>query len=168
MKDVFKNPILYYIAAPVMIGLWPLLVWAVYLPAAQKGIEDHMIQYERAKPIIEEILTLDPGRLEFADSNDSAAEFTYGDAVDRVAGKCGIAPSKCDLRSGTVMIARGQKSQSANVDLKQVDITKFANFLSTIQLRWANLQCEQVKLTKKQDLADADMWDADMKFKYYY
>jgi hypothetical protein len=168
MKDVFKNPILYYIAAPVMIGLWPLLVWAMYLPAAQKGIEDQMTQYKRAKPIIEEILTLDPGRLEFADSNDTAAEFTYGHAVDRVASKCGIVPSKCDLRSGTVMTARGQKSQSANVDLKQVDITRFANFLSTIQLRWANLQCEQVKLTKKQDLADADMWDVDMKFKYYY
>jgi hypothetical protein len=168
MKDVFKNPILYYIAAPVMIGLWPLLVWAMYLPTAQKGFEDQRKQYERAEPIIEEILTLDPGRLEFADSNDTAAEFTYGDAVNRVANICDIAPTKCDLRSGTVMTPRGQKSQSANVDLKQVDIAKFAKFLSMIQLRWANLQCEQVKLTKKQGLSDADMWDVDMKFKYYY
>jgi hypothetical protein len=168
MKDIFKNPILYYIAAPVMIGLWPLLVWAMYLPAAQKDFEDQRKQYERAEPIIVEILTLDPGRLEFADSNDTAAEFTYGDAVDRVASICDIAPSKCDLHSATVMTARGQKSQSANVDLKQVDITKFAKFLSMIQLRWANLQCEQVKLMKKQDLPDSDMWDVDIKFKYYY
>ena len=32
MKDVYKNPILYYILVPVVVALWPLLVWSVYLP----------------------------------------------------------------------------------------------------------------------------------------
>ncbi|MHC4425020.1 MAG: hypothetical protein ACYSYV_02860 [Planctomycetota bacterium] len=168
MKDVFKNPILYYIATPVVIGLWPLLVWAMYLPAAQKGFEDQRTQYERVEPIIVEILTLDPDRLEFADSNDTAAEFTYPGAVDRVARLCDIPETKYKLSSAMIMTTREQKSQSANVDLKQVDITKFAKFLSMIQLRWEHLQCEQVKLTKKQGVPDADMWDVDIKFKYYY
>jgi hypothetical protein len=52
------------------------------------------------------------------------------------------------------------------VVLKEVDITKFAKFLSTIQLRWANLQCVKVKLTKKKGLRDT--WDVDLDFKYFY
>jgi hypothetical protein len=69
-------------------------------------------------------------------------------------------------RGGASGSAAGQKSQSAKVGLKQVDITKFAKFLSTVQLRWANLQCSQVKLTKKKGLPDT--WDVDLDFKYYY
>jgi hypothetical protein len=168
MNDIYKNPILHYTAVPVIVGLWPLLVGALYLPAAQENIKDEMAQYKRAEPIMMEILTLDPDRLEFADSNDTAMEFTYGGAIDKVAGLCGIPPSKYKLNSAMIIAARGQKSQSANVDLKQVDIVKFAKFLSMIQLRWASLQCERVKLTKKQGMPDSDTWDVDIEFKYYY
>jgi hypothetical protein len=52
--------------------------------------------------------------------------------------------------------------------MRQVDIAKFAKFLSMIQLRWGNLQCERVKLTKKEGLTDKDVWDVDMEFKYYF
>ena len=65
------------------------------------------------------------------------------------------------------MTADGKpKSQSANVTLKQVDLAKFAGFLSTIQLRWSNLQCSKLKLTTKKGLTDT--WDIDLEFKYYY
>ena len=168
MKDIYRNPILYYIAVPVIVGLWPLLVWAIYLPAAQKDVEDQIAQYKKAEPIMMEIFTLEPDRLEFADSNDTAADFTYGEAIDRVASLCRIPPSKYDLSSGTAIDLQGKKSQNASVDLKQVDIRKFARFLSMMQLRWANLQCEQLKLTKKKNLPDNDMWDVDIKFKYFY
>lgn len=168
MKDIYKNPILYYIAVPVIVGLWPLLVWAIYLPAAQKDVEEQIAQYKKAEPIMMEILTLEPDRLEFVDANDTAADFTYGEAIDRVASLCRIPPSKYNLNSAMAITTNEQKSQSATVDLKQVDIRKFARFLSMMQLRWANLQCEQLKLTKKQNLPDNDMWDVDIKFKYYY
>lgn len=168
MKDIYKNPILYYIAVPVIAGLWPLLVWAIYLPAAQKDVEEQIAQYKKAEPIMMEILTLEPDRLEFADANDTAADFTYGEAIDRVASLCRIPPSKYNLSSAMIITTNDKKSQSASVDLKQVDIRKFARFLSMMQLRWANLQCEQLKLTKKQNLPDNDMWDVDIKFKYYY
>jgi hypothetical protein len=115
-----------------------------------------------------EIFTLEPDRLEFADANDTAADFTYGEAVDRVASLCRIPPSKYNLSSAMIITTNDRKSQNASVDLKQVDIRKFARFLSMMQLRWANLQCEQLKLTKKQNLPDNDMWDVDIKFKYYY
>ena len=168
MKDIYKNPILYYIVVPVIVGLWPLLVWAIYLPNAQKDIKEQMDQYKRAEPIMTDILTLEPDRLEFADANDTVADFTYGEAIDRIASLCRIQPSKYNLSSAMVMTTRGQKSQSASVDLKEIDIRKFSRFFSMMQLRWPNLQCERLKLSKKQNLPDNDMWDVDMELKYYY
>ena len=166
MKDIYKNPISYYIVTPVIVLLWPLFVWAIYLPAAEKGVVDQQAQYRKAEAAMMEILTLDPDRREFADANNVGAEFNYAGAVDNVARSCGILPSKYKLSSGTIQTTSGQKSQSATVNLKQIEIVKFARFLSMIQLRWANLQCNRVKLTKKPGLPD--MWDVDIEFKYYY
>ncbi len=166
MKDIYKNPILYYILVPALIGLWPLFVWAIYLPAADKNLKNQQAQAEKAEAIMMEILTLDPDRREFTDANNVGAEFTYAGAIDNVARSCGIPPSKYKLSSGMLITSRDQKSQSASVSLKQIDIVKFARFISIIQLRWANLQCNRVKLTKKPGLPD--MWDVDIEFKYYY
>ncbi len=166
MKDIYKNPILYYILTPVIVCLWPLLVWAVYLPAAEKSQEDQKAQYKKAEAIMMEILTLDPDRRDFTDSNDVDVEFTFDKAVAKVASSSKIPPSKYKLNPGMPQISRGEKSQSATVSLKQIDVVKFSEFLSTIQLRWANLQCNRVKLSQKQGLSD--MWDVDIEFKYYY
>ena len=166
MKDIYKNPILYYILIPVIVCLWPLLVWAIYLPAAHKEIEEKINQCNDANDIMFQILTLDPDRREYADSNDVGIEFTFDKAVAMVAGTSKIPPSKYKLNAGSLQTSGGQKSQSATVSLKQIDIVKFSEFLSTIQLRWANLQCSRVKLTQKQGLPD--MWDVDIEFKYYY
>ncbi len=166
MKEIYKNPILYYTAIPVIMLLWPLLVWAIYLPKAQEELKETMNQYKQAEPAMMEILTLDPGRLEAADPNDNTAEFTYYRVVDRVASLCGIPPSKCDLNARSIQTSGGQKNQSANVKLNQIDITKFARFLSTIQMRWPNLQCTKVILSQKPGLKD--VWDVDVDFKYYY
>jgi len=167
MKDIYKNPILYCIVVPIIVALWPLLVWAIYLPAAQKDVEEQITQYKRAEPIMMEILALDPDRVEFVDSNDTATEFTFGGAVDRIANLCRIPPSKCKLSSGMIInTPKKGKSQTAVVDLKQVDIATFAKFLSMIQLRWTNLQCERVELNKKE--GQPDVWDVTIKFKYYY
>jgi hypothetical protein len=169
MKDIYKNPILYYVAVPIIVGLWPLLVGAIYLPAARTDVQEQMEQYNKqTRPIMDEIVTLDRGRLEFADSNDAAADFSYGGAVDWVASLCKIPSTAYKVSSSMIITANNQKSQTANVDLRQVDIAKFAKFLSMIQLRWGNLQCERVKLTKKEGLADNDVWDVDIEFKYYF
>lgn len=166
MKEFYKNPILYYIAVPVVVSLWPLLVWAIYLPDAKKDLQESMAQYDKAEPLMMEILNLDPGRRDSLDPNDNTAEFTFYRAVDRVASLCGIPPSKCELNARSAQTSGGQKSQSANVKLSQIDITKFARFLSTIQMRWANLQCTKVILSQKPGLKD--VWDVDVDFKYYY
>ena len=168
MRDIYKNPILYYIVVPVLVGLWPLLVWAMYLPRAKSDVQEQIAQYKKAEPIMMQILTLDPGRLDFADQNDTTAEFTYGGAVDWVASLCKIPPTAYRVSTSTILTANNQKTQAAKVDLRQVGIVRFTRFLSMIQFRWGNLQCERVKLTKKAGLPDNDMWDMDIEFKYYY
>ena len=168
MKDIYRNPILYYILVPIVVGLWPLLAWAMYLPRAESDVQEQMAQYKKAEPIMTEILTLDPGRLDFADQNDTVAEFTYGGAVDWVASLCKIPPTSCDVSASTIMTANNQKTQTAKVALTQIDIVRFAKFLSMIQFRWGNLQCERVKLTKKEGLANNDLWEVDIEFKYYF
>jgi hypothetical protein len=166
MKQIYKNPTLYYIIAPVVAALWPLLVWGVYLPSARHNWHVESSQYNKAQDVIKEILALDSERLTFTDSQNDTAEFDYASAIDKTSRLCGIPPTDYKLNSGIVITTAGQKSQSAKVTLKQVDIAKFAKFLSTLQLRWANLQCTQVKLTKKKGLPDS--WDVDLEFKYYY
>ena len=166
MKDIYKNPILYYILAPISVALWPLFIWGIYLPDAEDNWQAEKTQYNKAQKIMAEIITLDPGRLEFADAKNIAAEFDYAIAVERIASLCRIPSSNYNISSKPIRTSGGQKSQSAMVVLKQVDITKFARFISTIQLRWANLQCEKVTLAKKKGLPDT--WKVDLDFKYYY
>lgn len=166
MRDIYKNPTFYYIVVPIAIALWPILVWGIYLPRARGGFEQEHAGYYEAERVMMDILALDRDRLDFADANNTAVEFDYAKAVHRVAALCQIAPDDCKFNSGMVMISAGRKSQSAKVGLKNVSVKTFARFLSTIQLRWADLQCTKVKLTKKK--GSPDSWDADLDFKYYY
>jgi hypothetical protein len=166
MKDIYKNPVFYYVLAPVLVALWPLLLRTVWLPGAGKSWNLEKKQYEDSQAVITEILTLDPERVEFANTKNAKAEFDYAIAVEKIASLCQIPASNYNLSSGMVVTTSKQKSQSAKVGLKQVDIGKSARFLSMIQLRWAKLQCVQVKLDKKKGLPD--MWDIDLDFKYYF
>lgn len=166
MKDVYKNPNFYYIFVPAVAAIWPLLVWAVYVPDAERSLNSDIEQYEKAQKTIEEILTVDIDRLDLADAKTGAAEFDYVNEVYRIIALCGIPQANCKINSGLIIKSGEQKSQSAKVIFKDVDIVNFAKFLSTIQLRWANLQCTKVNLTKKKGLPDS--WDVDLDFSYYY
>jgi hypothetical protein len=166
MRDLHKNPLFYYIGIPLLLALWPLLIWAFYLPHAEKSWDSQKKQYEKAQKIITEILTLDPERLDLAGSKAGSADFDYAIVVEKIASMYHIASANYKLSSGIILTTGGQKSQSANLTLKRIDLSRFANFLSTIQLRWACLQCTQIKLTKKKGLPDA--WDVDLALKYYY
>ena len=156
----------YFLLAPALTTLWPLLLWSVYLPAADQNWSSEMTQYEKAQKVITEIITFDPDRLDLADAKAASAEFDYAAAVERTASLYGIPPTSYKLSSSMIITSAGQKSQSARLSLKAVSVTQFANFISNIQLRWSNLQCTRLKLTKKKDSPDS--WDADIDFKYYF
>lgn len=164
MRDIYRNPALYYVFVPIAVALWPLLVRTVYLPNAEDKWLREKVQYLKAQEIMEEILTLDRDRLANADSKATAAEFDYSVTVDKIARLYNISytvNSKPIKTSST-----GQKTKNAVVILKDVDITTFAKFFSTIQFRWADLQCIRFSLRKKKGLPDK--WDVTMEFKYYY
>jgi hypothetical protein len=166
MRDVYKNPTLYYVLVPVAMALWPLFVGGLSLPQAKQTLAEEMKEYGQAEKVIEEILTLDRDRLDFDGAKEGAAEFVYATEVDKVARLCDISSANYELNSKPKRTAKGQVSQGCRVVLKQVDIATFARFLSTLQIRWTNLQCENITLTKRKDLPDA--WKVDLNFKYYY
>lgn len=165
-KDFYKNPLFYYILAPVLMAIWPLFVGFVYLPAIEKASTRDQKYYEDAQPIIDEILTLDPERLRITEGKAAGGQFDYASAIQKVASLNRIPPASYKLASGMLITTSGQKSQSARVSLKDVNITQISNFLSTIQLHWPDLQCNTLKLTKRKDSQDS--WDADFDFKYYF
>jgi hypothetical protein len=166
-KDIYKNPLFYYVLVPVIVALWPLLVWAVYIPQTERKWENEKKNYEQAKQHINKILNIDKERLEYSSGNTVKEEFDYVVAIDKIARKCGIPASKYTISSKPARrTADGQKTQSAMISLDGVSIKTLSEFLSTITLRWANLQCERIKIDKQKGLDD--IWDVDMDLKYFF
>jgi hypothetical protein len=166
IKELYKNPMFYYIVVPALAVLWPVILWGIYLPAVRIGLNEDMSQYDKAMQIFDDLHTIDPGRLNQPKEKDAKVDFDYATAVQQTAGFASIPAGNYKLTSGIIITSQGQKSQSASVSLKEVDVTKAMRFLSTIQLRWSSLQCTKVTLKKKKGLPDS--WDVDFTFKYYY
>jgi hypothetical protein len=166
IKEIYKNPMFYYILVPALAVLWPAIIWGVYLPAARASLSEEMDQFAKAEQQIEELLAADPERLNATKAKQTAAGFDYATAVQQTAEFCSIPTASYKLSSGIITKTEGQKTQAANVSLKGIEVIKAARFLSTIQLRWSGLQCTRVALKKNKGLPDN--WDVDMTFKYYY
>ncbi len=164
MKDIYKNPLLYYIGVPLVVGLWLLLVRGVYLPRAREAAEKKHNEYDKAYAQMLEILNLDPDRA--TDSNEAPKQFSYSSEVYRVARICNIPDSKCTLSSKGIIKTRDQKTQGATVVLQDIDIESFAKFHDSLVFRWPGLECERIKLT--QTKGPPDTWRIDITFKYYY
>jgi len=166
MRNIHRNPIVYYVLIPVMIGMWPLLVWAVYLPAAERNRDDDYRLRRESQTNIMDILEIDPQRTSAADPNRVAGEFAYARAVDREANLCGILPSNKSVSAGDIITMSGKMRQDARVELKDVSIVQAARFLSAMQSTWVNLTCDKIELSKKKGMPD--QWDVTLDFLYYY
>lgn len=167
MREVYKNPILYYLLIPMLVGIWPLLVWGVYLPKAVsvRGIEGALVVQGQVD--VNDILGIDPDRPIRTTKNPVSTEFSYYAAVDQAANLCKIPPSNWTCAAGNNMVSSGKKRQDARVKLIGVSIARAANFLWTIQsMRPNRLTCENVKLQIKKGMPD--QWDVDFSFLYYY
>jgi hypothetical protein len=167
MKDIHKNPIFYYVLVPAITGVFPLIAWGVYVPGIRSILTEEKEQYQKAQVLIGELLRVDPQRIEFTQQKGRSARFDYATAVQQAAEFCLVPSSSYRLSSGIITTSGGgQKSQSANISLKDVDIAKAARFLSTVQLRWSGLRCTKIALRKKKGMPDS--WDVDFAFKYFY
>lgn len=165
MKDFHKNPNFYYLLIPLLAIIWPVWVIAVSLPDARENQARERKEYINCQVLITDILQLDPERLELAQLRNKAGEFSYASAVEQIAKLCRITSPDYKLHTSAPMKVGGQEIQAAEVTIETVDIARFSKFLATILLRWPNLQCTQLKLTKEKGRPDA--WKAKLKFKYY-
>ena len=166
MKDIFRNSILYYIAVPVLIAVWPALVTALYLPDAREKLTSDMSDYNQATDIMLDILSLAPERTEAANPNKEQKEFKYYEVVSNIASLCSIPSNKYELNTGTAISSANSRTQNATVRLNDIDVTSFAKFLSMIQAHWPKLVCNSVTLNQKP--GSPDQWDVHIDFKYYY
>jgi len=166
MRELYRNPMLYYALIPVLAGAWPLLVWAYYLPEAKATWERDQQLYGEAQALMVELLEKDPDRLNAAEESQKLGEFTYHEAVPRVANLCRIPSAKVNLSTGDIVKSAGKKTQQARVSLSDVNIVQTARFLSTIQSMWVTLTCDRVKLSKREGMPD--QWNMDLNFKYDY
>jgi hypothetical protein len=166
MRDIYKNPMLYYLIAPILVGIWPLLVLAMYLPAARDSMSDERAQCVEGQTYILDILKYDPERLSFGTGADASGEFSYNKAINWAANLCGIRSTSIAISAGGIITSADKKTQNAKVTLKAIGIVQAATFLSQIQSRWVGLKCDQTTLTKKEGVPD--QWDVDMKFWYTY
>ena len=166
MRDFYKHPFFFYVAVPAFLILWPVSAWLIQSPAANKALANAKYQYVHAQDVIDEIIALDPDRLQLIDPKNASAQFDYAIAVQKVASMHRIPPASYKLASGMLIKTGGQKSQSARVSLKNVNITQVADFISTIQFHWPDIQCNTLKITRRKDSSDS--WDADFDFKYFF
>ena len=166
MRELYRNPILYYLLVPVLACAWPLLVWGFYLPRAQEDWKKDNESFWKARDLIVEIMEKDPERMAAAEETRKLGKFAYAEAVDRVANLCRIPSGNWNQTTGSIVISSGKKMQQARVSLQDVSIVQAARFLSTIQAMWVDLTCDRVKLNKKEGMPDR--WDMDLNFMYAY
>ena len=166
MKEIFKNSLIFYIAVPVLVAIWPALVIGFYLPAAQTRLDEDISDYAEADNTMLDILSLAPERTQANDPNKQEAKFAYDQVIPEIAALCSIQPAKYKWSTGTIIDSKNSKTQSASVRLTDVDITTFAKFLSMIQAHWPKLLCDTLTLNKQEGYPDE--WNILIEFKYYY
>ena len=166
MKDLYKNPMLYYIGVPVLLAAWPLCIGTRYLPAAQKDLAKWKGYMPDVNSVAGEILRLDPERLDDK-ATTGPEQFDYTTAIGRAASLCSIPSTNWSYNTGIkTKSAKGQQSETATVTLRGVGIVQVCQFLSRLQQSWPHLECTSINLT--QDKKVADRWDAKVDFVYFY
>ena len=167
MRDFYREPVFYYVLAPILIGLWPLLVWSMYLPRTQEQYETEQGDLIDAQAGIMEILTLDPDRLDIVDPNDSTlGKFAFLQAIDRAVNLSNIPSDGYKPNIYPPRKVQGKDIQTARLNLEDIGIKQVAKFLTEIQSTWVNLTCDSVKLTHREGMSDH--WDVDIDFTYVF
>jgi len=167
MNDIYKKQIFYYVLVPVLIGLWPVWLLTIGVPGVKDDLQKGMAEYVEAEKLINQILgELDPQRLDYAKTKKEGEAFDFITAIDQVTKLCKIPQTGYRLSSSPVRKTRGgQSNQDASMTIDRIDIEKFARFLSVMHMRWSNLQCSNVTLSKIK--SEKDVWKADVRFIYY-
>jgi hypothetical protein len=167
MKEIYKRPIFYYVLVPVLIGLWPVWLLFVGIPGVKDTLENSKKDYLEGQNHIQLILgELDPQRLDYANKKKAGEGFDFITAINQVSQLCKIPLTGYRLSTSPQRkVKGGQSSEDASMTIERIDIEKFTKFLSIMHMRWSNLQCTNVTLSKIK--GEKDNWKADVRFIYY-
>ena len=166
MQEFYKKTNFYFVLIPAIATLWAVLTWAISNPTAAKEWTRAQKDYKQAQDIVAKIIDIDPERLEFEKQKGKSAQFDYATTVEKYAQQWKIPPSNYSLQSGREMKRGGQKTKGASLQINPTDVATFTQFLSSMMYRWPDLQCDQLNLIKQK--AGPDMWNATIKFTYFF
>jgi hypothetical protein len=165
LQELLHNPRLYYVLVPLVCALWPIYAGVYGLHSSNANWTRESTSWQDAQKVITEILQYDPEHLK-SKQNKAVAEFSFPNVVDQIAKSVNISSTNYKLQTTPVAKTQGGKeTQDASITLRQVDLAKFAKFLSNLQLQGANVQCTLIRLTKQKGAADT--WNADLTVKYF-
>lgn len=167
MKELLKNPNLYYVAAPVVGALFTLLAALVFYPGAVTKWQDSESEFKEARQWAEKLLALQPERLAFkVDEKNTAENFDFTVVINDFAKAFEISPSNYTTSVKGEVKKQGKRARSATVSIKTIDIEKVCKFLSTMLAYWPDMECDVLSLDKGK--AGKDDWKADLTLTYYY
>jgi hypothetical protein len=167
MKIDYKNPNLYYIAVPVLAGLWAILAGLVFYPNSIRAWDISQTDFESIEKQINQLMTLQPKRLEYkADEKAEPEDFDFTKTVNDFARVFSISDSNYNLTVRGLTKRAGRQTRSASIVVKSIDTEKIAQFLSALLLRWPELRCEVINFEKIKNTKND--WKVNVSLTYYY
>lgn len=167
IKERLKDIKFYLVAVPLVVACWAVYAWAVALPAAKEDVLKTADQYEKAQEYITKILTLAPDRLEYKQEKGESTEFDFATVIQQYANQWSIPASGYSLQAGKELRRRGSRTRSATMTIEEIDVERLGQFLSSLLIRWPDLQCDLLKLSQTSS-TNPDRWKVNLKFTYVY
>lgn len=162
-----KNPTVYYIAVPILAGLWAILAGFVFYPGSIEAWEKSQKDFKTVEQQIKQLVALQPKRLTYKlDEKTASEDFDFVKTVDEFAQIFSIAPSNYNLTVRGETKKAGKTARSATIAVKSIDIEKLTQFLTALLLRWPELKCEVLSIEKVKNTKNN--WKVNMSLTYYY
>lgn len=167
IKKYIKNPLFYYIAIPAVMALWAFLAGIIFYPKAVTNWKDSEEEFKAAQELMKQIIAIEPQRLAYkAEKGTEVGVFDFTQVINEFATTFSIPTSDFTLNTRGETRRSGKRARSAVLSIKSVDIEKTSKFLSTMLIRWPDLQCEVMGIEKQ--APGKDNWKVDMTLTYYY
>ena len=166
MKKYLRNPFFYYALIPVLAGLWAVSAGLVFYPRAVSSLQEGQDEYKTAQELLAQIVAIEPQRLAYKQEKGVSGDFDFTKVVNEFATVFSIPSSNFTLNTRGETKRAGKRARSAVLSIKSIDIEKTAKFLSTMLIRWPELQCEILSLEKLPQ--GKNNWKVDMTLTCYY
>lgn len=162
----WKQPNTYFVLVPILAGIWAFTAGAVLYPRSVQNWQGQQETYRDAEKELERLLQLEPGRLAYEAEAGGSADFDYTDQVDKFAKLFRISDKDYTLSTRSIVRRSDRRSRSADLNIKTIDIETLAKFISAMQIRWSDLQVDQITLEKLDTAKDA--WKVTLRLNYFY